>query len=166
MGMYTAPVLLSSQHNLENFDCGEDSLNNWLKRKALKNQSSGASRTFTICNDNDVIGYYCLSAGAIAHENTPKKLRRNMPDPLPALVLGRLAIDHRYHNKGLGTALLRDALFRSINISSDAGIFLILVHALSNEARQFYISRGFIESPMQPMTLMMTMKTIILILND
>ena len=71
--MYTAPVLLSSQHNLENFDCGEDSLNNWLKRKALKNQSSGASRTFTICNDNDVIGYYCLSAGAIAHENTPKK---------------------------------------------------------------------------------------------
>ena len=89
-----------------------------------------------------------------------------MPDPLPALVLGRLAIDHRYHNKGLGTALLRDALFRSINISSDAGIFLILVHALSNEARQFYISRGFIESPMQPMTLMMTMKTIILILND
>ena len=160
MSLYSSPVLLSSDHDLDGFDCGEDSLSYWLKRNALKNQISGASRTFVIYKHKKVVGYYCLSAGAIAQENVPKKFRRNMPDPLPILILGRLAIDIEEHNKGLGSALLRDAMLRAVHISNDAGIFAILVHALSDQAKQFYISRGFVESPLQSMTLMMTLKTI------
>lgn len=167
MGSYSSPILLSSEHNLDNFNCGEDSLDHWLKSKALKNQISGASRTFVICNHHKkIIGYYCLSAGAIAQESAPKKLRRNMPDPLPVLVLGRLAIDIEYHNKGLGSALLRDAMFRAVHVSEDAGVFAILVHALSEQAKQFYLSRGFVESSLQSMTLMMTLKTVISILQE
>lgn len=163
---YTSPALLTAEHNLDDFDCEEDSLNNWLKRKALKNQFSGASRTFVVCHNNHVIGYYCLFAGAITQQNSPKKLRRNMPDPLPVLVIGRLAIDANHHNKGLGSALLRDAMLRAVTISEEVGVFAILVHALSPSAKQFYISRGFIESPVQPMTLMITMKTVISILME
>lgn len=166
MAVFSPPTLLSVEHHLENFNCGEHSLDHWLKHKALKNQSSGASRTFVTCHNKKIIGYYCLSAGAIVQAKAPKKFRRNMPDPLPVLVLGRLAIDIKCHNKGLGSALLRDAMLRAVNISSDAGIFAILVHALSDRAKQFYLSRGFVESPLQPMTLMMTMKTIISVLKE
>lgn len=89
-----------------------------------------------------------------------------MPDPLPVLLLGRLAIDQRYHNQGIGSALLRDAMLRAVNVASDAGIFAILVHAISDPAKQFYRSRGFVESPLQPMTLMMTIATIRTILTS
>jgi GNAT superfamily N-acetyltransferase len=166
MESYSSPILLSTEHDLNNFDSGEHSLNDWLRRKALKNQKSGASRTFVIGHHKRIVGYYCLSAGAIAQEKAPKTFRRNMPDPLPVLVLGRLAIDIKYHNKGLGSALLRDAMLRAVHVSDDAGIFAILVHALSEPAKQFYLSRGFIESPLQSMTLMMTMRTVISILQE
>lgn len=104
------PILISSEHELNDFDSGESSLNEWLKKRALKNQASGGSRCFILCNGKKVIGYYTLSAGAIHHDTAPKAMRRNMPDPLPVLLLGRLAIDKNYHNKGLGSALLRDAM--------------------------------------------------------
>ena len=162
----SAPELLSPEHSVENFDSGEPSLNEWLRKKALKNQVRGASRTFVLCESNQVIGYYCLSAGAIAHKEAPKKHTRNMPDPLPVLVLGRLAIDKKYHNSGLGSSLLRDAMLRAVNVAKDTGVFAILVHALSESAKRFYLSRGFIESPLQPMTLMMTMKTIVSVLQE
>jgi hypothetical protein len=112
------------------------------------------------------MGYYCLSAGAICHESAPKSMRRNMPNPLPILILGRLAIDINHHNKGLGSALLRDAMIRAVSVSSDAGITAILVHALSKQAKQFYLSRGFVESPLQPMTLFMTLETVRSILSE
>ena len=83
-----------------------------------------------------------------------------MPDPLPVLLLGRLAIDRRYHNRGIGSALLRDAMLRAVNVGGNAGVFAVLVHALSEQAKQFYVSRGFVESPMQPMTLLMTLPTV------
>ncbi|MES2217995.1 MAG: GNAT family N-acetyltransferase [Pseudomonadota bacterium] len=158
------PILVS--HELDNFDCGEPSLNDWLKKRALKNQASGASRCFVLCNGNTVIGYYTLSAGAISHADAPNTMRRNMPDPLPVLLLGRLAIDRKYHNKGLGSALLRDAMIRAVSVAGDAGVFAILLHALSGPAKQFYLSRGFVESPLQPMTLMMTLETVRLILTE
>ncbi|MES2998218.1 MAG: GNAT family N-acetyltransferase [Pseudomonadota bacterium] len=160
------PLPISADHELVNFNCGEPSLDEWLKKRALKNQISGASRCFVLCNDKKVIGYYSLSAGAISHALSPKTMRRNMPDPLPVLLLGRLAIDRNYHNKGFGSALLRDAMLRAVSIASDAGIFAILVHALSEQAKRYYMSRGFIESPLQPMTLMMTLKTIASILAE
>lgn len=160
------PSPLTVEQQLSRFDCGEPSLNDWLKKRALKNQVIGASRCFVVCSGMDVIGYYSLSAGAICHEAAPKAMRRNMPDPLPILLLGRLAVDKRYHNKGIGQALLRDAMMRAVNVSGDAGVFAMLVHALNDSAKQFYLSRGFVESPLQPTTLMMTIETIRLIFAE
>jgi GNAT superfamily N-acetyltransferase len=154
------PEPLSSGHAVDGFECGEGSLDDWLKKRALKNQASGASRCFVVCSRNTVIGFYGLSAGGIHHEAAPKPMRRNMPDPLPVLLLGRLAIDRNYHNQGLGRALLRDAMLRAVHVASEAGVFAILVHALSEQAKRFYLSRGFVESPLQPMTLMMTLATV------
>ena len=160
------PAPLSADHVLDGFECGEPSLDDWLRRRALKNQASDASRCFVICDGSAVIGYYSLSAGWINHEAAPKAMRRNMPDPLPVLLLGRLAIDQRYHNQGLGRALLRDAMLRAVTIASNAGVSAIMVHALSEQAKQFYLSRGFVESPLQPMTLMMTLATVRTILAE
>jgi GNAT superfamily N-acetyltransferase len=161
-----SPSVITAEHDLTNFDCGEPSLNDWLKRRALKNHASGASRCFVVCSSATVIGYYSLSAGAISHESAPKSMRRNMPDPLPVLLLGRLAIDKRYHNSGIGQALLRDAMLRAVNVAGNAGVIAILVHALTDQAKQFYISRGFVVSPLQSMTLMMTIETIRTILAE
>ena len=163
----TPPVPLSAEHGVDDFSCGEASLDEWLKKRALKNQGSGASRCFVIAEGRGaVLGYFCLSAGAISHEAAPKSMRRNMPDTLPVLLLGRLAIDRRLQNQGLGQALLRDAMLRSVHIARETGVFAILVHALSDAAKRFYLSRGFVESPLQPMTLIMTMATIRAILLE
>ena len=162
----SAPAPIAANHEVSDFDCGELSLNDWLKRRALKNHASGVSRCFVLCAGLTVVGYYSLSAGAVSHATAPKALRRNMPDPLPVLLLGRLAIDRRYHNRGVGQALLRDAMLRAVNVAGDAGIFALLVHALSDAARQFYLSRGFVASPLQPMTLMVTLETVRAILLE
>jgi GNAT superfamily N-acetyltransferase len=162
----TPPSPITADHQLINFDSGELALNDWLEKRALKNQASGASRCFVVCAGLEVIGYYSLSAGAISQEAAPKAMRRNMPDPLPILLLGRLAVDKRYHNQGIGQALLRDAMLRAVNVAGEAGVFAVLVHALTDSAKQFYLSRGFIESPLQPMTLFMTLATIRSILAE
>jgi GNAT superfamily N-acetyltransferase len=163
---FAPPAPIAADQELANFDSGEWSLNEWLKKRAFKNHASGASRCFVLCVGATVIGYYSLSAGAISHEAAPKAMRRNMPDPLPVLLLGRLAVDKRYHNRGIGQALLRDAMLRAVSVAGDAGVFALLVHAISDPARQFYLSRGFVESPLQPMTLLMTMETIQSILAE
>ena len=160
------PAPITADQELVDFDCGELSLNEWLKKRAFKNHAAGASRCFVLCTGKAVIGYYSLSAGAISLDAAPKAMRRNMPDPLPVLLLGRLAVDRRYHNQGIGQALLRDAMIRVVNVAGNAGVFAILLHALSEQARQFYLSRGFVESPLQPMTLLMTIETVRLILAE
>lgn len=162
----SAPTLISTEHDVSQFACGEESLDEWLRRRALRNQASGASRCFVICRENVVIGYYTLSAGAIGHDVAPKAMRRNMPDPLPILLLGRLAVDRACHNRGFGQAMLRDAMMRAAHVAGSAGVFAILVHALSESARQFYVSRGFVASPLQPMTLLMTLQTVREILGE
>ncbi len=162
----TPPAPITPAHELENFESGEPSLDAWLKQRALKNQAAGASRCFVVCEGARVVGYYCLSAGAISREAAPKTMRRDTPDPLPVLLLGRLAVDRRRHNQRLGQALLRDALLRAAAIADNAGVFAVLVHALSEPARQFYLSRGFVESPLQAMTLMMTMETVKAVLGE
>lgn len=163
---FAPPAPITADQELTNFDSGELSLNEWLKNRAFKNHASGASRCFVLCAGATVIGYYSLSAGAISHEAAPRTMRRNMPDPLPVLLLGRLAVDRRYHNQGIGQALLRDAMLRAVNVAGNAGVFAILVHALSEQAKRFYLSRGFVESPLQPMTLLMTIETIRSILAE
>jgi GNAT superfamily N-acetyltransferase len=162
----TSPAPITADQGLTNFDSGELSLNEWLKKRAYKNHATGASRCFVLCAGTIVIGYYSLSAGAISLDAAPKAMRRNMPDPLPVLLLGRLAVDKRYHNQGIGQALLRDAMIRAVNVAGNAGVFALLVHALSGQARQFYLSRGFVESPLQPMTLLMTIETVRSILAE
>ena len=156
----SAPQPLSDQHRLADFDSGEPSLDDWLKRRAARNQDNGASRSYVVCEGNAVIGYYCLAAGAIGQAEAPSRLKRNRPDPIPVLVLGRLAIHKDQHQKGIGTALLNDAIRRAIQAADIAGITALLVQAISEQARRFYLSRGFVESPIKPMTLCLMLATV------
>lgn len=153
---FGSPQLLSDNHDLSDFDSGEPQLNDWLKRRVLANQSSGASRTFVVVdNRQHEIGYYALSAGAVAHRNSTGAVRRNMPDPIPVMVLARLAVDHNAQGKQLGGALLKDAVLRTLSVSENAGVRALLVHALHEKAKAFYRHYGFEESPADPMTLML-----------
>ena len=158
MGEITPPEPITTAHNVESFACGVPVLDEWLKRRALKNESSGASRTFVVCSDGQVIGYYALATGSVGHRNTPGKVRRNMPDPIPVIVLGRLAIDERWQHAGLGRSLLRDAILRTLSVSQQAGVKALLVHTLSEDAKQFYLHNGFLESPLDPMTLIISLQ--------
>jgi predicted N-acetyltransferase YhbS len=156
--MLTAPTALDDSHDLTQFCCGNATLDEWLRRRARANQVSGASRSFVVCDGSRVVGYYCLSSGAIAAIDAPGALRRNMPDPIPMVVLGRLAIDEHWQAKGIGVALLQDAYLRSRQAAGILGIRGILVHAISAEAKAFYERHGFRASPGNPMTLVISLK--------
>jgi len=153
----TAPEKLSAEHDLSAFDSGEPVLDDWLRRRALQNEISGASRTYVVCAGKQVAAYYTLAVGAVSHELAPGRVRRNMPDPIPVMTLGRLAIDTRFQGRGLGTGLLRDAILRTVQASEIAGIRAILVHAISERARAFYEKHGFIPSPVDQRTVMITL---------
>jgi GNAT superfamily N-acetyltransferase len=151
------PEKLSAQHNLSVFDSGEPVLDDWLRRSALNNEASGASRTYVVCVGRKVVGYYALSAGAIAHTHAPGRIKRNMPGPIiPVVVLGRLAVDKAAQGKGAGTGLLQDAVLRTLQAAKIAGVRAILVHAISEAAKRFYEKYGFVASPVDPMTVMIT----------
>lgn len=155
-----APEKLTADHPLEDFQCGIPSLDDWLKRRAWRNEQEGASRTYVVCAGNRVVGYYCLAAGSVMAAHVPGKVRRNMPDPIPVMILGRLAIHQDWKGQGLGRGLLRDATLRVLSAAEVAGIRAILVHAISEEAKQFYECCGFMESPTHPMTLLAMLKDI------
>ena len=155
-----APERLEPHHLLESFDCGVPSLNDWLKRRARMNEREGASRSYVVCAGQEVVGYYCLAAGSVCCLDVPGRVRRNMPDPLPVMVIGRLAIHREWQGQGLGRALLRDAAIRTLSAAEVAGVRAILVHALSEEAKRFYIRWGFMESPTNPMTLVITLQDV------
>lgn len=151
-----APAPLAAQHLVDGFACGEPVLDHWLQRRALANQGSGASRTFVVTDDTlHVMGYYALAAGAVAHDNTTRSIRQNMPDPIPVMVLARLAVDLRAQGMQMGAALLQDALHRSMHVAQHTGVRALLVHALNYKARAFYEHYGFRASPVNAMTLMM-----------
>lgn len=152
-GKLLAPAPIHETHDLEPFDCGVPALDVWLKQRARKNEAIGASRTYVLCTGETVVGYYSLATGAAVRDAVPGPLRRNMPDPIPVIVVGRLAIDRHYQSRGLGQDLLWDAVLRTLQASEIVGIKAILVHAISEEAKRFYLARGFLESPMEPMTL-------------
>jgi GNAT superfamily N-acetyltransferase len=152
----SAPQKLSPDHDLSQFHCGEPTLDDWLRRRALQNEESGASRTYVVCAGKQVVGYYALAAGAATHASAPGRVRRNMPDPLPVMVLGRLAVDQTMQGQDIGRGLLRDAVLRILQAADIAGVRAILVHAISESAKQFYAKWGFIPSPLDPMTLMIT----------
>lgn len=157
----SAPQPLVATHVVADFASGETSLDDWLKRRALPNQLSGASRTFVVTRaDGHVVGYYALAAGAVAHETGTSAVRRNMPDPVPVMVLARLAVDHRAQGRQLGGALLQDAVRRSLAVAQNVGVRALLVHALHEPARQFYEHYGFQPSPQHPMTLMLRLNSV------
>lgn len=157
-GRLSAPEKLNLSHDLSQFQCGEPALGEWLRRRTLSNEESGASRTYVICAARQVVGYYALAAGAVAHPDAPGRVRRNMPDPIPVMVIGRLAIDVKFQGRGIGPALLRDAILRTLQAAEIAGIRAILVHEISDRAKLFYEKWGFTASPIDPMTLVVTVK--------
>lgn len=149
------PRLLAADDVLEGFDCGVAALNEWLKRRALANHISGASRSYVICNDQRVVGYYCLSAGAIASVNVASSIRRNMPDPIPVILLGRLAVDLSVKSRGLGAGLLQHALEQTQETAKIAGVRALLVHAKDESSANFYRNFGFAPSTLDNLTLML-----------
>ncbi len=157
----SAPEPLAPRHELDAFDSGTPALDDRLKRRARRNEAEGGSRSFVVCAGRRVVGYYCLAAGSVSHAGATGRVRRNMPDPVPVLLLGRLAIDRAWQRRGLGadllTDLLWDAALRALAAADTIGIRALLVHAISDDAKAFYEKHGFRPSPIDPMTLMITL---------
>jgi ribosomal protein S18 acetylase RimI-like enzyme len=154
------PEPLSDLHVLNEFLSGVPSLDEWLKRRALANQVSGASRIFVVTDGRRVVGYYALASGAITAKSASGRFRRNMPDPIPIALLGRLAVDRACQGRGLGRALFRDCAERIAHAADTLGIRGIIVHAISEQAKAFYQALGFDPSPIEPMILMVTLDDI------
>lgn len=161
-----APERLTREHDLTAFDSGVASLDDWLKRRALANEAAGGSRTYVVRSGRRVVGYYALATGAVAQSTATGRTRRNMPDPIPVMVLGRLAVDREWQGRHLGRALLRDAMLRTVQASHIAGIRALLVHAISDDARRFYEKHGFAASAIEPMTLMVTISDVAALLSS
>lgn len=149
------PQPLHENHDLSRFDSGRPVLNEWLREKAAKNESSGASRTYVVCEDTRVVAYYSLATGSVQHGQAPGKVRRNMPEPIPVMIIGRLAVDTNMQGQKIGRGLLRDAIHRTLKAAEIAGIRAILVHALDEQAANFYLRNEFLVSPIDPLVLML-----------
>ena len=146
------PRPLNADDDRESFDCGRESLNTWFHRNAWRNQQSGASRV-TVIADRDassVAGFVSLSAAQIERGYWPKPSQRNQPDPLPAVLLGRLAVDRRHQGRGVARSLMLFALTTSLRLSRDIGCFCVLTHPLDDGVRDFYRAFGFVELPFDP----------------
>jgi GNAT superfamily N-acetyltransferase len=153
----SAPEHIGPEHDVSSFRSGVAVLDDWLKRRALANDKTGASRTYVVgAADKKVVGYYALANGSVAAQAAAGGTRRNMPDPVPVMVLERLAVDEAYQGHGIGRALLRDAIPRTVQAAETGGIRAILVPAISEDAKRFYEACGFSASPLDPMTLMIT----------
>jgi GNAT superfamily N-acetyltransferase len=151
------PEPLSDDHQIDGFASGEIALDDWLKRRARANQTTGASRTYGVCDAKNVVGYYALASGAIAQTGVPGRFRRNMPDPIPVVVLARLAVDRSRQGRGC-RAMFRDAAGRIVRAADTIGIRGIVVHAIAEEARRFYMAVGFDPCPADGMTLVVTLR--------
>lgn len=157
---FTPPAPLAEHHDISDFSCGVAPLDEWLRRRARANQASGATRTFVVTDSGRVVAYYAIASGAVSPNGTSGRFRRNMPDPIPVAVLARLAIATSAQGQGLGRALFRDAALRILNAAETLGIRGIVVHAISEQAKTFYIALGFEASPIDPMTLMVTLRDV------
>lgn len=151
---YSSPKRIKPEYKIDDFDCQEPSLNDWLKKRALKNDLEDASRTYVVCCGDRVVAYYSLHLGCIKHSEALGKIKRNMPDPIPAIVLGRLAVDINYQKQGIARALIKDMFLRSLQVSELAGTKAILVKALNEKVVNFYQSFGFIQSKTDALLLM------------
>lgn len=154
---YVGPALLTSEHSLEGFDCSEPALNEWLTRRALGNQAAGTSRTWIVTYKPTgiVVAYYASSAASVMRAAATQSIARDQPSELPAILLGRMAVDRRHQGKRLGAAMLKHFMKKAIEVSEMVGVRLVLVHAKDERVKDFYRHHGFIESPINPLTLMM-----------
>lgn len=153
--MIGAPVLLTPEHVVETFISGYPAFDDWLKKRAVPNQNSGASRTYVVEAEGRVVGYFALAIGSAIASEAPGKIRRNMPDPVPVMILARLAIDLNWQGHGLGSGLLWEAILRTTQAATVAGIGAMLVHATDRDAARFYERAGFVESTYRPLTYFM-----------
>jgi GNAT superfamily N-acetyltransferase len=158
VGKITTPERLSAAHKIADFRSREPDLDAWLRRKALTNDSSGACRTYVVTDGERVIGFYCLATGAVAHAQASGKVRRNMPDPVPVVIIGRMAVDEKFERRGIGKGLIKDAVIRILGAAKVVGVRAILIHAKSEDSRWFYVEKcGLTGCPADPMTLMITL---------
>jgi len=155
VGRITAPEPLSSSHQLADFVSGETVLDGLLKQRGLKNQALGATRTFVVCKigTKQVAGFYSLATGSVNHTEATGNLRRKMPDPIPVIILTRLAVDVSLRGKSVDADLLHDAVLRCYRVAENIGVLAIMVHALSEEAKGFYTHHGFKASQTHERTL-------------
>ena len=157
----SAPVPLTEKHDVADFDCGEPDLDDWLKHRALKNESR-FSRTYVVCDENRVVAYFCIAAASVERAAAPGKVRRNAPDMIPVSVIGRLAVSLAYAGRGLGSDMLSDALRRIAVASQSIGIGAVLVQAKDERAKRFYLACAeFIEYPADSRTLFLPIETVI-----
>jgi GNAT superfamily N-acetyltransferase len=154
MGAISPPELLTADHDLSRFDCGKPPLNRWLSDHAMANQQTRDSRTYVVCEQREVLAYYSLATASIERQAAARKFRHGAPDPIPAILLGKLAVNKEHAGQGIGSGLLKDAFLRSYQVSELVGARIILLDALDDEAKKFYIQRGFRQSPLNPMVLM------------
>lgn len=161
---YTPPRPIRGDDAVKDFDCGRPPLNDFLKQRAIKNEGR-ASRTYVVRSaaGNDaggVVAYYSLAAGAVAHDDAPGWAKRNMPNPIPVFVLGRLAVDSAHQGRGLGSALLKEAIQRTLEASRTIGARALIVHAVDDEAIGYYASFGFQRFPTDGRTLFLPVETL------
>jgi GNAT superfamily N-acetyltransferase len=165
-GSISPPEPISADHDLSAFDCGEPALDDWLRQRALKNESR-FSRTYVAHDDKVVVAYYCISAGAVERTAAPGRLRRNAPDSIPVSVIGRLAVSRSHAGRGLGPDLLADALRRIAAASATVGIAAVLIQAQDERARRFYLKHAeFIEFPAGSRTLFLPIETVVAALRE
>lgn len=151
MSLFDLPVLINRNHIFANFESGEPLLDEWLNKRAISNLELGASRTYVICPKGSqlVIGFFSLNMGQMLASETIGSMRRNMPGQIPAVVLGRLAIDLKWQGRGLGRALIFEAMRRAIRATEDVAARLLIVHAISSTAESFYKHHGFTRLPIE-----------------
>lgn len=159
MTSLSRPRPIAAGDDCATFDCGVSALDEWVRARALKNEKTGASRTFVSVDADSglVAGYYCLSASSLAREDATSNLRRNMPDPLPVILIGRLAVDTRFQGSGLGVSLLQEAIRKGVEASRIVGARALVVHAINESAEQFYLKFGFTRVPDSARVMYITM---------
>ena len=158
-GGYSRPVPIDSTHDVAGFSCGNDALDDWLKTPALKAEGRSA-RTYVVCEGSVVVGYYCLATGAVARSAAPGAVRRNAPDPVPVMIVGRLAVAERCKGQGIGSGMLRDALQRVLQAAEIVGCRAALVHAIDEAAADFYSKHGFVEFPSGARAMFLVLETL------
>ena len=160
MSLYRGPELLSASHDIRRFDCGNQALNIWLRQRAARNQREGSSRTWVVTDGARVVAFYASATAVVARTEATKRAARNQPDPLPAMLLGRLAVDRDHQARGLAAAMLKHFLLKALEVADLTGLRLVLVHAKDMQAAGFYRRYGFEPSPIDDLTLMLLIKDI------